>query len=267
MIKLIIFDLDDTLIHPQDAHKELIALRRADVARTLGISHSEAEEKITQLRKSGMSNYQLYESLGLEEGGVKGGNLFRERVLGVPTHRSVVPDLKLAEYLQSLQSEGILLAIVTESPIELALKKLEAAAIPNSLFVKIVGWEGGRPPPKTGDMAHSTFSALFHEFGLEPSEVISIGDEVESDLKVPKNMGAFTILVKVKGYKFTKLKDLKYVDFSIDGISELEKAIAMMKHHVISNSVGSPNSPLAGLARRGVDIVDVKRETKCRNHR
>ncbi len=119
MIRLIVFDLDDTLVKPTHRHEYLIAKRNDDVTNTLNISHEEAIEKIASLRSGGMTNYQLYESLGIEEAGVRGGDLLRERILNAPEQEeSIKPDFELVGYLKALFSEGIRLAIVTDSPLE-----------------------------------------------------------------------------------------------------------------------------------------------------
>jgi FMN phosphatase YigB (HAD superfamily) len=51
MIKLIIFDLDDTLVGKADDSVDLIAMRRKDVVNTLRLDSTSAEEKSHYLER------------------------------------------------------------------------------------------------------------------------------------------------------------------------------------------------------------------------
>ncbi len=222
MIKLIIFDLDDTLVGKADDSVDLIAMRRKDVVNTLRLDSTSAEEKITLLRKEGLDNYSLYERLRLSNGRLIGGNLLRNNILNsfLP-HQT--PNSDLASYLKHLNASGSILTIVTNSPTELVKPKLDSARIPIGIFEKIIGWEIDQQPPKTGRDTKEVFSSLLREYGAEPEEAVSVGDEVKIDLKPIKEMGGWTIMVG--GDKYRTPDDLKYVDTSIESINMLGSAI------------------------------------------
>lgn len=222
MIKLIILDLDDTLVGRADDHADLIAMRRKDVVDTLGLDSTSAEEKITLLRRKGLDNYSLYEHLRLGTGRLVGGNLLRDNIIKSFVPRQA-PNPDLASYLKRLNTSGSILTIVTNSPTELVKPKLDSVCIPIGIFEKIIGWEINQHPPKTGRTTEEVFSNLLKKYCAKPEEAVGVGDEVKLDLKPLKELGGWTIMVG--GDKYRTLDDLKYVDTSIESINMLGSAI------------------------------------------
>lgn len=169
-----------------------------------------------------MDNYSLYERLQLSNGRLVGGNLLRNNILKsfLPHH---TPNSDLANYLEHLNASGSILTIVTNSPTELVKPKLDSAHIPIGIFEKIIGWEIDKQPPKTGRATKEVFSSLLKEYGAEPEDAVSVGDEIKIDLKPIKEMGGWTIMVG--GDKYRTPDDIKYVDASIESIDTLGYAI------------------------------------------
>lgn len=252
LIKLVVFDLDDTLVRSHDSHAELIAERREDVARTLRISEKEAETLITELRKEeGITNYELYERLQIESNGLRGGDVLRDRIMHKNQKRMAEPNPTLVEQLKKLGAEGKVLSIVTESPYELTLSKLNSALIPNTLFAKIVGWEKGKMPPKSGKIVKETFSNLMAELNSSADETVAVGDEAKTDLIPMKLLGASTICVE--GNKFAKLEDSEYIDVRISDINEIENAIRLIESRkALNNALRSSSGHIEKSSRRSM---------------
>ncbi len=228
MIRFIIFDLDGTLVESSDNDNELVNVRTSDVSRTLRVSGEEAIRIIKELRERGANNYELYETLLLNDGIYIGGDLLRKNIIEV--YRGSKPQPDLSEGLRALQLEGIKLILVTNSPDEIIEKKLEDAGICAGVFSRIIGWEEHKGMPKDTKNGKALFLSIITESLASPSEFIGVGDEPKVDLVPLKELGAYTILIC--GQRFTSREDMSHVDIVVDKACNLVPAIRAIQKRV-----------------------------------
>ncbi len=211
MIKLVVFDLDETLLNPVEMYKIYVALRTATIAARLGISLDKAREKVAGLKRElpiGTTE-AVFDALGI------GKEVWREKMLEVDPRKFVEPDPSVKGVLDSINVSKVLL---TGLPVEQMLEELEAAGILDS-FDLLVGWEKGGEPPKHSS---KTWESIFARFGVRPQEVVAVGNEVSTDL--PKELGVWTVLVG--NDPFADADTIrKKVDIQIDSILKLPAVV------------------------------------------
>ena len=76
----------------------------------------------------------------------------------------------------------------------------------------------GKPSP-------TFFQLALESMGLEPSEVLMVGDDIESDIAGAQALGMKAVLVRTGKFKFTDLDKPIYPDEVIDSIAALPKII------------------------------------------
>jgi len=91
-------------------------------------------------------------------------------------------------------------------------------------IVKFLEYSSGKKPITIGKPNHFIMDILLEETGLKKSEVIIVGDRLESDILLGKNTGIKTVLVLsgvTKKEDLKKLKKNEKPDYVIKDVSEL----------------------------------------------
>ncbi len=198
-IKVVIFDLDNTLIDFMLMKEEACkAAVRAMIDAGLDMAENEAYERLME----------TYFRLGLESDEaftefLKDVGKFDHKILAAAINSYLerknsfvesYPNVK--SVLEKLTGEGIVLTIVTDAPKTKAYQRLLKMGV-ESYFKFVVGLEDTESKKQTGLPLKLALSMLKSEFpDLLNSEILMVGDSVERDLVPAKNLGLRTALCK-----------------------------------------------------------------------
>lgn len=189
-IKVIIFDLDDTLY---DCSGTLVVRGRRQVAKTIAKLINCSEEEAYQLQldmeeKYGVkaniyekivSHYHLPETYAQE--------LLEEFVHVDISDITVFPDVK--DTLTQLKVRGYRLVLVTSGDKEIQRKKIDELGLNNRYFDDIVITERNK-----GQSKKACFQEIMKRCDLQPEEVICVGDKIDDELTASKSLGMVTVL-------------------------------------------------------------------------
>ena len=220
MMKVVIFDLDNTLIDFMTMKKiSCDAAITAMIGAGLNVDKSKAMKEL----------FSLYDKYGLEEKMIfqkflkKMTKKIDYEVLasGIVAYRRVrtgflEPYPHVAETLFELKQREIKLAIVSDAPRLKAWIRLVSMKI-NHLFDVVVTFED------TKELKPSTkpFRIAFKKLRVKPQECLMVGDRPERDIKGAKKLGMVTCFAK---YGNPKAKASE-ADYEINDIKELIEII------------------------------------------
>jgi HAD superfamily hydrolase (TIGR01549 family) len=211
----IIFDLCGTLYHSEELSSAYKGGLASAVAARYHLSLEKAKELIrkTQEEYAKMYGYNppfllTSDLLGVRKEYISNCNL-------VDPRKYLSRNFELAELIKRLSTK-YKLAILTHSTRLCTKKALQALGIDVELFDAMVCAEDiAKPKPN-----QQPFLEVARRLSLEPSHCIVVGDRVEIDLVPAKKLKMRTILVGS-----TPTKDLEYVDYQLDNILLIERAI------------------------------------------
>lgn len=188
------FDMDLTLYRNEEYYASQIANQVTLLAVDLGVERAALEDQLARWDQ----DYRR------DHGGRKpsfGNTLLG--ALGYPIEKSVElrrrairpedylqADPRLAQTLETLSSSRALV-LVTNNPADIARRTLEVLGVAR-FFPRIIGLdEAGhsKPYPAAFDLAYGVL-------GLDPGEVVSVGDRYPVDLEVPLSRGSGGVLVE-----------------------------------------------------------------------
>lgn len=190
----LIFDMDLTLYRHDDYYHSQIKNQVILLSEDLGRPVDELEQIIgawqDQFRKD---NHGKSPSFGNTLKGALGISIAQSAELrrrAIRPQDYLVRDERLVQTLADLEPY-FSWVLVTNNPREVADQTLKVLGV-ESFFSKRVALDDSghsKPHPKSFEMA-------FALLGLEPSQVVSIGDRYPVDLEVPLSLGAGGILVE-----------------------------------------------------------------------
>ncbi|MBT5337980.1 HAD family hydrolase [Candidatus Falkowbacteria bacterium] len=177
-IKLILFDVDLTLIYGEKAnllYKEYSKILENTLAKCLQVSQSEGKQIADQHRE--MYNGQgekafLTQGIGIDK--------WYDALIDLAPEKYLEPLPKTMEVLQALKEKGLLVGVITDGPRKLAEKILFATKINSDLFDLFYAWEKNEAMPKGG--LSDIYKKVCSDFKLEPHEVMMVGDSLGSDV-------------------------------------------------------------------------------------
>lgn len=205
-IKLVIFDVDNTLVHPKnpDFYQQYSqAVNRAVVA-YLGVSLEKATEVADFYRQHYGGGERALFSGTIEEYFPEFGNkkpnfnlLYDEMCLIDPTGQ-FEPDSKVVNLVRMLRRQGKKVVALTDSPEELSRQVLTQSAFnPDTDFDLYLPYTKEKGPYKILQ-GKEIFSRIGRYFGIYPDKILVIGDSFESDIKPAQEVGMKTCLVSQK---------------------------------------------------------------------
>ncbi|MEE9200710.1 MAG: HAD hydrolase-like protein [Candidatus Brocadiales bacterium] len=191
--KAVIFDLDDTLY---DCSGTLVHSRRLRaskvIAGAIGCSEKEAYELQLDLDRQKAPDGDPYKAIArkhsLPESFLKDVNKAFSEV-GIS---GIKPFAGVTDTLKDLKNKGLTLFLVTVGRHKEQEEKVQALGL-EGLFDEIVildAGEAGSEAKKTG------FRDILDRHGLRPEEVLCVGDRMDRELKVAKELGIHTVMVK-----------------------------------------------------------------------
>lgn len=212
-IKIIGFDLDQTLYPKSSKIDEAIQSYIYHQIATLKHVGIDAAKKLfadLYQNGTGLSGRKSLVTLGFSDKDADG--IVQKAVECSNIESLLSPDLQVIELITKL-GQKYTLDLITGSTQEIAKRKLEKLAIPNSLFKHLITGENAS---KTDLSAYKLWLSYYPH--LSPTNFLYIGDRVSSDYEAPKQLEIFSILVNVK-------KDERYECPQLTSLAELETVL------------------------------------------
>lgn len=217
-IKAIIFDQDETLIHPNTGFYDQYVLERAkDFAKVFGIKKIEEAKELAfkmKIEKCDDSTIKLYDLMKIPR------SVWYDKINSIDIQPFLQKDLKLKKFLVKIKKGGLLTFLLTNSPTLQTNKILEAVGLSTSNFDYLFTWEKGKEPPKP---SKEPFLFIFREFGLKPEECIMVGNEIKVDLLVAHSLNIHTVGINLE------TKPDENVDFTINKLDDLSTIIKLLE--------------------------------------
>jgi FMN phosphatase YigB (HAD superfamily) len=184
-IKLILFDIDNTLIYGESAsryYRQYPPLLEKTLASCLGISVPEAKRIADKHRKifngRGEKSFETY-GVGLSE--------WYESICSLDP-RAFIGEMPQVQFLlRFLKESGYELGAITDGPIEQAARILSCAGIDESIFSLFIGWTRGGIMPKGGE--EQIFKKIIAKKKLKPEEILMVGDSINTDILPARQCG------------------------------------------------------------------------------
>jgi len=220
-IKVLIFDLDDTLFDCTGTLVESARRRaiRAMVNAGLPCTEQEAYEKSKSILKKYGEKCALFDKL-CQEYAVVDPELVNvaykeynnEQVEKISLFADVAPTLKkLTDYK---------LALVTSGIFKRQMRKVHMLKLHDAFDLILVSDQYLGPPKE------DCFKQVLKHFRATPNEVISVGDKLHDEIRMSNRLGFLTVQIKQGRFQdIEPLNDLEVPDFKIEKISELPKII------------------------------------------
>lgn len=208
LIKAVGFDLDRTLYTDTTEMNERVAqeifkaiLKFKPELETIERVRAIYTKKGEELR----SWSRVLEEIGLENS----GEVVKDCLDSADITDLIKDDRKLVQIMEQL-SQKFFLFLITRSTRNHATKKLSRIGIPSGLFHFS---SFGDDPHSLSERFGKNFKYFLSQSPYQPFEHVYIGDNPQTDIIPPKNLGMKTIIVG---------KYFKEADFSISNIHEIE---------------------------------------------
>lgn len=229
--KIIVFDLDDTLISEKDyidsgfrnvsnIFAQRYNLSSEDVYSTMKNLFQEDTNKIFNRL---FENYKIfYDDIDIR----KLVKLYREHTPNI----NLLEDARLV--LESLRRNNIKIGIITDGYKETQNKKIEVLNLENIVEKIIVTDELGKEYWKPDKRS---FEMMKKYFGVEYSEMIYVGDNLKKDFLAPNELGMLSIQIERKEgiYSNIHIQEKKYLPkLKIKNLVELLKILKLEEEDV-----------------------------------
>ncbi|MCQ4573675.1 MAG: HAD hydrolase-like protein [Candidatus Brocadiales bacterium] len=194
-VKAVIFDLDDTLY---DCSGTLVRSQRLMaakvIARAIGCPEKEAYELQLELDRKKTPDSDLYEAIARQ---YSLPHSFLEDVKEALSEVSISgsgikPFPGAVETLTELKDRGFVLFLVTMGKREEQEEKVHVLGL-DGLFGEIAILDTSKASP---DAKKASFKDILDRHGLKPEQVLCVGDRMDRELKVAKELGITTIMIK-----------------------------------------------------------------------
>ncbi len=217
MVKLIIFDLDNTLTDFVRMKKSAIeAAVKAMVDAGLDFSNERIEEEIFKIyEEEGIEHQKVFNKLLVK---LIGKVNYKIMAAGIVAYRrareaSLVLYPHVNSTLIELLKRGFKLAVVSDAPREEAWLRLCYLKLHHMFDVALAFEDTGEHKPSP-----VPFKTVLDELGLKPEEALMIGDWPERDIVGASELGMKTVFAR---YGDTFGVESSGADYEIDDISSL----------------------------------------------
>ena len=189
-IKVIIFDLDDTLY---DCSGTLVVRGRRQVSKTIAKLINCSEEEAYQLQLDMEEKYgvkaNIYEKIvsHYHLPGTYAQELLEEFVHTDISDITVFPDV--IDTMIQLKGRGYWMVLVTSGDKEIQRKKIDVLGLNNRYFDDIVITERNKGQPKK-----ACFQEIMKRYDLQAEEFVCVGDKIDDELTASKSLGMVTVM-------------------------------------------------------------------------
>lgn len=190
--KAFIFDIDCTLYTNEFWGNEQVDCQIRHFADLRGITHDESRRMINDFRtqwekdhghKISLGNTLTHFGISIEE-----SVRWREQLHHPENYLQKDPELQKA--LNLIKNSGIKMCCVTNNPVLIAKRTLEAVGVEN-IITNIIGLDTcGKSKP-----AFEPFQMALDTMEVKAAETVAVGDRFDIDLDYPLQMGMGGILV------------------------------------------------------------------------
>ena len=217
-IKVILFDIDNTLIFGERAEKfyrEYSRVLEQALAKELGISFEEgkiiADDHRKRFNGQGEKSFETMK-IGIEK--------WYDAILSLnpQDYLDVMPQIN--EILRTLRSRGIIVGAITDGPTLQAKRILSVTQIEEDLFDIFIGWERGERMPKGGSV--QIFESLISQLGFAANQMVMVGDSLGADILPAIEVGLNAIHINPSAQS---IKNEKWE--TIESINSLLKIITV----------------------------------------
>ncbi len=220
MIKVVLFDLDDTLIDTSKlaeiARRNAIEnMIRAGMPADFGIAYHELIELINEYGSNFNRHFDyLLRRLDLPHN----PKWVAAGVIGY--HNTKISHLKtvkgVRKTLLALKQMGLMLGIITDGDPVKQWEKILRTEIEDYFDDVLISDFVGVKKPHI-----KIFQKALKNFGVKPHEAVMVGDRLYSDIYGAKNAGMKTVWFKYGKYANRELDYLDYADFQVRSLEEV----------------------------------------------
>lgn len=188
MTKLIVFDLDGTIVVEPEFYKEVYSGTLTDL-----VEDVRGERGLETLRFY-RENYDGKGELALFALNIP-FRMWAERLINASLDL-ISPQPELVEKFRSLKSKKV---IYTGSPVEMADKILQRVGFTKDDVDLIVGWREPELSPLKWSCSPLVFESILLRFQHVPADAWAVGDDWDTDLNPAKVIGMRTARVRKQG--------------------------------------------------------------------
>ena len=229
--KIIVFDLDDTLISEKDYIDSGFRNVSNIFAQRYNLSSEDVYSTMKNLFQEDTNKIfnRLFESYKIfyDDTDIKKlVKLYREHTPNI----NLLEDARLV--LESLRGNNIKIGIITDGYKETQNKKIEVLNLENIVEKIIVTDELGKEYWKPDKRS---FEMMKKYFGVEYSEMIYVGDNLKKDFLAPNELGMLSIQIERKEgiYSNIHIQEKKYLPkLKIKNLVELLKILKLEEKNV-----------------------------------
>lgn len=223
MIKLVAFDLDDTLISEFEYIKSGYKAVSREFSKKYNLSENETFERLMSLFSENSKNVfnRLLDEYGInyEKDDIMSiVKVYREHIPKISFFDDVIPTISI------LKNKGIKLSIITDGYAITQKNKLSAVCadkyFDEIIITDLLGREFWKPHPKS-------FEILKEKFGFDWDEIVYVGDNPEKDFYISKNYPVKTVRIarEKSVYKDSEYREGIKEDILIDKLTDLDRVI------------------------------------------
>lgn len=183
--KIIVFDIDQTLIFGREANRFYTRYGRAleiAFAREMGLELERAQECLNAYRRA----YDGRGELAFDTFDITSSCVYDAICSVNPAGTLPRMDATIAT-ITHLKDRARLLAI-TDGPITQARRLFAETGIQIEWFAEVIGWERGKEKPKNG--SSRIFEEVISRYNIKSEELVSVGDTRSVDIEPAERIGA-----------------------------------------------------------------------------
>ena len=188
-IKLILFDIDNTLVYGERAskyYKQYPRLLEKTLSVCLGVPLESAQEIANEHRRLfGGRGEQALTTYALD------ASAWHDAMCSLDPNASIKPLPDVQELLCALRERGYLLGAITDGPDTQAERILNAAGIDKNIFSLLIGWKKYEEMPKGG--RSDIYKKVIADYKLDPGEILMVGDSLGADI-IPAHACGINVL-------------------------------------------------------------------------
>ncbi|MDJ0270190.1 MAG: HAD family hydrolase [Aigarchaeota archaeon] len=211
--KAIVFDIDGTLYRSQDYERQLYQAIVKVLSEMLNITKENAAIMLQDAKRKYRTVSISIEALGLDR-----HEFYQRLANSVEPEKTIAPDESTPQLLRKLKNMGYKIVLHTNSGRQLAMKILKTLRIDNNLYDLLVTSDEYEPKPSA-----EGYLGIVRQLGIQPSEIIYVGDRIEVELLPAKKLGMITVLLGSKPRSHE-------IDYTINSLNEILEVLNKLTH-------------------------------------